>query len=235
MQAIRAKLNSRRGASILLALLVFLICAMAGMGALTAASSNLGRYRYAEEEEQAYLAVSSAARLVAEALQQSTYEVKYTKVETGTTEPAWSSIGSSKEYTDICTGKLSDLKDLLGKDLLDLVKKKNGDETRELTSHKVSFKLGDILPPVTAEIQLTSEIRPGELTGTFWVEKEGEEKELYKTELTVEAKLEKTDLGVSDSEPGEGGIVTRTTKQTYTLTWHTATFTPPEKKATASP
>ena len=64
MKKLFSKLNNRRGASILMALLLFLICALAGAAALTAAGSNIGRYSYLEEDQQQYLAVSSAAKLI---------------------------------------------------------------------------------------------------------------------------------------------------------------------------
>ena len=60
------KLNNRRGASILIALLLFLICALAGAAAITAAASNMGRYEYLIKNQQTYLSVSSAAQLFRE-------------------------------------------------------------------------------------------------------------------------------------------------------------------------
>lgn len=61
---VRNKLKSRRGASIVIALLVLLICVTAGTAALTAAGANLGRYTHMRTDQQRYLAVSSAAKLV---------------------------------------------------------------------------------------------------------------------------------------------------------------------------
>ncbi len=58
------KLKSDRGASIIIALLVLLICVTAGAAALTAASANAGRYTHMRRDQQRYLAVSSAAKLV---------------------------------------------------------------------------------------------------------------------------------------------------------------------------
>lgn len=63
------KLNNRRGASILIALLLFLICALAGAAAITAAASNMGRYEYLIKNQQTYLSVSSAARLFRDSLE----------------------------------------------------------------------------------------------------------------------------------------------------------------------
>lgn len=61
---VRSKLKSRRGASIIIALLVLLICITAGAAALTAAGANAGRYTHMRTDQQRYLSVASAARLV---------------------------------------------------------------------------------------------------------------------------------------------------------------------------
>lgn len=61
---VRNKLKSCRGASIIIALLVLLICVTAGTAALTAAGANLGRYTHMRADQQRYLAVSSAVKLV---------------------------------------------------------------------------------------------------------------------------------------------------------------------------
>ena len=65
----KAKLNSKRGVSVMLALLLFLICILSGTAALTAAGSNIGRYAYIRETQQQYLAVSSATRLIKDQLE----------------------------------------------------------------------------------------------------------------------------------------------------------------------
>ena len=58
------KLKSTRGASLLFALLVFLLCLLAGAAALTAAAANAGRYTHLESEQQQYFAVASALALL---------------------------------------------------------------------------------------------------------------------------------------------------------------------------
>ncbi len=70
MNKIKAKLNSKRGVSIVMALLLALICLFAGAAALTAASANIGRYSYLREDNQDYLSISSAARLLSEQFEQ---------------------------------------------------------------------------------------------------------------------------------------------------------------------
>lgn len=64
MQSVRQKLHSQRGASVVMALMFFLICLMVGGVMLTAASANAGRLSHLRKNEQAYLSLSSAARLL---------------------------------------------------------------------------------------------------------------------------------------------------------------------------
>lgn len=71
------KLHSRRGASFLLALLFFLICALAASSVLMAAASNAGRSRSARAEHQVYLTVSSAVRLLCDELTDCEYRGRY--------------------------------------------------------------------------------------------------------------------------------------------------------------
>lgn len=78
MGKFRDKLRSERGASILLALLFFLVCAMVGASVLMAAASNAGKSRANREEQQKYLTLSSALRLVCDELEAAKYTAKYT-------------------------------------------------------------------------------------------------------------------------------------------------------------
>lgn len=65
----------RRGASVLIALLVFLLAALSGTIALVMATSNAGRYTHAKEDQQAYLAVASAAKLICKKLETTQIEL----------------------------------------------------------------------------------------------------------------------------------------------------------------
>lgn len=77
MNCLKAKLQSEGGASILLALLMFLVCAMVGASVLAAAASNAGKARSNRTEQQSYLTLSSAIRLVADELEEARYMGKY--------------------------------------------------------------------------------------------------------------------------------------------------------------
>ena len=72
------KLNSRRGASFLLALLFFLICALVSSMVLMAAASSAGRTRGSLEEHQRYLTLSSAVRTLCGELADAEYRGAYT-------------------------------------------------------------------------------------------------------------------------------------------------------------
>lgn len=77
MSRLKQKLKSQNGASILIALLFFLICVMVGSSILIASVSNAGKSRSNEEEHQIYLALSSAVKLVCDDIENSTYHGIY--------------------------------------------------------------------------------------------------------------------------------------------------------------
>ena len=73
----RRKVRSQRGASLLLALLFLLICAMVGASILMAAASNAGKHRSNLTEHQTYLALSSAVSLLCDELNAAEYRGQY--------------------------------------------------------------------------------------------------------------------------------------------------------------
>ncbi len=76
------KLNSRRGASILFAILIFMMCILAGTAALTAASANSGRYAHMKADQQRYLSVASAAQLLTEEFTRNSFTANLNVTET---------------------------------------------------------------------------------------------------------------------------------------------------------
>ena len=64
MKRIRRKLNSRKGASITFALLLFLVCAVLSSVIIVAATAASGRMSKIAETDQRYYAVTSAAELL---------------------------------------------------------------------------------------------------------------------------------------------------------------------------
>lgn len=84
--ALRRKLHSRTGASLLIALLFFLVALTVGAVALTAAATNAGRVARNRREQQDYLAVASAALLVKEDLRGTTFTMGYQKTTVTSTD-----------------------------------------------------------------------------------------------------------------------------------------------------
>lgn len=100
MTCLRNKLNSRRGASILLALLFLLFCMMVASSILAAAVSNAGKIRSSREEQQKYLTLSSALRLVCEELAGAAYCGQYGYVKEEVYRPEPGADGTETEVLD---------------------------------------------------------------------------------------------------------------------------------------
>lgn len=66
MGVYQRKLDQQRGAAMVIALFFFLLCTLVGTLAVTAAATNAGKAAEARKEQQNYLAVRSAAMLVAD-------------------------------------------------------------------------------------------------------------------------------------------------------------------------
>lgn len=78
MRQLREKLNSHRGATILLALLFLLLCMMVAATILMAAVSNAGKAQRSRTEQQKYLTLSSALGFVCDQLEKVEYRGRYT-------------------------------------------------------------------------------------------------------------------------------------------------------------
>ena len=74
--SIREKLKSRKGASLIFALLAFLVCAVVGTVVISAASASGGRVKDMAAVDQRYYAVMSAAQLFKEELNNQTFTVE---------------------------------------------------------------------------------------------------------------------------------------------------------------
>lgn len=117
MKRIKEKLHSQTGASLLLALLFLLVCLTVGAVVLTAAATNAGRVHRNQQDQQAYLAVASAAQLVKEDFKDmkfvGTYYKKvteYSDTETGedgtTTVKHWTETTYEMGTTDLSESSL---------------------------------------------------------------------------------------------------------------------------------
>lgn len=77
ISSIQRKLKSQQGASLLLALLFVLLCSTIAASILMAAVSNAGKHQSNLEENQRYLALSSAVSLLCDEITQATYQGCY--------------------------------------------------------------------------------------------------------------------------------------------------------------
>lgn len=101
MKKLKEKLRSQSGASILLALLFLLVCMMVAASVLMAAVSNAGKIQSNYEEQQRYLALSSALRLVSDQIEQAKYRGRYTLSTWTETETAEDGSETSADYYSI--------------------------------------------------------------------------------------------------------------------------------------
>lgn len=83
MRKLRRKLDSESGVSIVIGLVFFLICLTVGAVVLTAATANAGRVTRIEGEQQAYLAVRSAAHLLRDEIADTAFFARDEKWQTG--------------------------------------------------------------------------------------------------------------------------------------------------------
>lgn len=118
MRRLREKLHSERGASILMALLLFLVCCMVAASVLAAAMSNAGKSRSNRAEQQKYLTLSSAIQFVVDEIEKVEYTWKYTVYEWDVTTD------SDTEYYFYCKQMAGEYEDTDGDgagDLLDQI------------------------------------------------------------------------------------------------------------------
>ena len=81
MKAVKRKLKSRSGASILISLMFMLVIMMVGVVCLVAAYNNSGRATHAKDDLQRYYAVQSAVNLIQEDLKKECAVFEFTQTE----------------------------------------------------------------------------------------------------------------------------------------------------------
>lgn len=91
MQSLKARMKSRRGASITFALLLFLVCAVVSSVIIVAASAAGGRMSQMRDSDRRYYAVTSAAELLSDVFTAApAVTVTETKVDGN---PTWAAAG----------------------------------------------------------------------------------------------------------------------------------------------
>lgn len=227
MKGVVRKLRSTRGASIIIALLVLLICITAGAAALTAAGANAGRYTHLRTDQQRYLAVSSAAKLMRSELSGKTFTASAVMEENKGVDPDSGALPFELELaTRAYAGAFGpwledDLEALFQATAIPeewwaqaglAVPDAHGGVKYTGLGLDVG---GDepLLSQVKWELALEEDYT---LTARFWLEEEGAS--YYPTVLTVPAQVQET---TSEPERVGAGQRWRTTK-TLTVSWNEA-------------
>jgi len=135
MQLIKKKIQSRRGASLTYALLLFLVCAVVGSVVLTAGTAASGRLSQIAEMDQRYYSVNSAARLLVDMLENTEIRVE-TKDSTETAEDG--TLTSKTEYVYLINGKTEAEAEEESKFALRLAKHLNEEKTKLEDTLKIS-------------------------------------------------------------------------------------------------
>ncbi len=88
------KLRSGRGASLLVALLLFMICSVISVVVLTAATAVSGRASKLAESDQRYFSVASAAELLAQELNGKSVSIVQEETRVETTVTSYTLVGT---------------------------------------------------------------------------------------------------------------------------------------------
>ena len=240
---VRQKLNSRRGASFLLALLFFLICALVSSTVLMAAAANAGRSRSEREEHQRYLTLSSAVRLLCDELTDCQYQGRYyyrveeiteTNPDTGETK-----VVDHKYYLEQEEG-LYQYKDGSGNARLSaLLNDFDYLFSREFDEVKPNItvtKLNGLSPPPTRTLTLTPESGVDGLNQPVTVELMVELTSPYVINLTASLReyAIRATLTTDASRPGLPDSFSEDIHQTAPMTWKVGWIRPADSEGGGS-
>ena len=238
MRRVGKKIGGRSGATMLFAILVFMLCALTGVAALTAAAANSGRYTHVKEEQQEYLSMSSAVNLMREELvgkTGKTFTAQVTKTETkdasgnlqGDPDVSW--VTGSPKYDGGFSGQLLDV--FKGFYLNKLSGVIPASEISKLGATKsppyeetLTFTTGDEVIDkykVTAKFAVDKDFN---ITVNFSLTDGTNEIKAYGTDMTIRANVD----GINSSSritnktyDTSGKVASTTTETTYTMkvTW----------------
>ncbi len=205
MRALRQKLNSQRGASILIAMVFFLLCLTVGAVVLTAATANAGRLASRRQEEQNYLTVSSAARLLRDGLEGAKFEVVTTTV-------------SSPEGGETTTGPV-----FTAPGLLDIFKAQAKEVFGSKTSATREFQIvasgsGTTFETVSASAVMDTDYH---LVISVWLGTEEDKG----NPMQIEVRADMDTIGSMEDSTNDAGDVISTTTTATTITWQSGEIT----------
>lgn len=171
---LRNRIRSNSGATILLALLFFLLCAMAGSIILSAGSAAAGRISGLKETEQSFYSVTSAAQVLREEIEGQEFRA-YTETIDGvsTGGPVYEVMPESK------LGKV------LEKAIIEIYEDKQSTADANLTISPSDAEYKDILGEVKANLVMTDDYK---IEITFTVN----DSQKYICKLTAKALVDRT-------------------------------------------
>ena len=206
MGAVKSKLKSSGGASIIIALLFFLICSTVGVSVLAAAKANAGRLKVQKENEQAYLTVRSSAQLMRSLLgdAQTPFAVR---TETFTDGVSDGNAVYTKNYSDLDLSFANRINDEVFKLL--------AYPATPAVPFELTFSAED-MPDVKADVLVEKTSTGYKLTADFSID--GSVEYNYFMTLAMTGTLIKSETNDGGTVDGEGHTVTVATTE-YTLSW----------------
>ncbi|SHK26285.1 hypothetical protein [Hespellia stercorisuis] len=214
------KIKSTSGATILLALLFFLMCAMAGSVVLAAGTASSGRIAGLREDEQAYYNVTSAAKVLRDSMEGEVFAYYSTKA------PSSDETDNTYDYNQKPSGQFADLlknaAETVFKESKEAKEAGKEDDALYKKALKISTSSADLTKTVIAEFTMKPDY---EIEITLY--EEGQE-DGYECILTIPAAIS-MDADIPSGEPGSGqelGADNQTVvKYKTTLTWTDAVIT----------
>lgn len=236
MKASRKKLKSASGASMLLALLFLFFCLTVGAVVLTAASASAGRTARNRQDQQNYLAVESAAMLLREDMEGTSFIASYEEVvkvtttvhvkqEEGQEPKTWTTTSTDISYTHSPTKPgPGELLEKVSNDLDTLYTSTKTDLNQPLTAgftmrYPLSFEAVD-MPNVSGSLTVdTSGSTIYTVTAVLWAETDGKKSNF----TTLVFRPSVSDASSTLREDGNPSV--KTTTYTTTVTWDAPVIT----------
>ena len=194
---LRNRIRSNSGATILLALLFFLLCAMAGSIILSAGSAAAGRISGLKESEQAFYSVTSAAQVMRDEIEGQEFQ-------------AYTEDGGKPIYTVEPDSKIAKI-------LMSAVKavyEDNQSKAEETFTIRPQDSQKNVLGTVTANLTMTDDYK---IEITFNIESS----EKYVCRLTAKAIVNRTTTRYEEEKEGQLVEIERQDLQVY---WNECTI-----------
>lgn len=194
---LRNRIRSNSGATILLALLFFLLCAMAGSIILSAGSAAAGRISGLKESEQAFYSVTSAAQVMRDEIEGQEFQ-------------AYTEDGGKPIYTVEPDSKIAKI-------LMSAVKavyEDNQSKAEETFTIRPQDSQKNVLGTVTANLIMTDDYK---IEITFNIESS----EKYVCRLTAKAIVNRTTTRYEEEKEGQLVEIERQDLQVY---WNECTI-----------